>query len=205
MTDDDKKTAAVVNALFEKIIRVKPAFRQGWPTETEFQLAKREWVSAFQRANISSLERVARGFEKLVDAPSSFIPSPGEFLALCKTNPEDIKAPPLDQAYNEACQKSHPCYGKEKNWSHEAVRYAASKSGSYFLRTEPVSKSKPVFEKHYEQACEDFASGRIMAQIETRVPTLAERQECGYYVKHDMEMPEELKWVLEYFTGEKRA
>lgn len=201
----EEETASVVNQLFDRLVAINPAFKQAWPTEYEFKATKKEWTLAFIEAGISSIDRVKKGLKNVRMNASPFVPSPGEFISMCVSSPSDIGAPSLDQAYNEACQKSHPCYGENKNWSHEVVRYAASKAGSYFLRTEPISKSKPVFEKYYTEACEDFASGRIMQQLETREPTRTERQECWWYVKNGKPIPDHLIWVFEYYQGEKGA
>jgi len=161
---EDEKTAQIINALFEKIIRIKPAFKQGWPTETEFQMAKREWVNAFRRANITSLERVKRGIERLTDSEKSFIPSPGEFLALCRLEPGDVGAPPIEQAYKEAIKNAYPD-GLEKRWSHPCVRHAFQQSGAFEMRTEPKSKTQPLFEKNYLDSLDDYAEGKILEQV----------------------------------------
>lgn len=161
-------TAQVVNTLFERLISINPAFKQAWPTEYEFQATKKEWVLAFMDAGISSIERVKKGIDKVRLSPSPFIPSPGEFIEFCKVTPEDIGAPSLEKAYREACEKSHPCYGENKNWSHKAIKHACLKIGSFFLRTESTAKTKPAFKEAYLEACEEFAEGRNLNQIEDK-------------------------------------
>ena len=196
---EDQKTAQIVNALFEKIIRVKPAFKQGWPTETEFHMAKREWVNSFKRANITSLERIKRGIERLTDSEKSFIPSPGEFIALCKIGPEDIGAPHVEQAYKEACEKSHPCYG-DKKWSHEVVKMAYLASDPYLLRTQQSNKIKPIFEKNYLDACQDFSDGRNLNRIEQPVTRTFTEMEM-HWVKCYEKTLEDGRWET-YFPAE---
>lgn len=168
MTDLDKEAIEIVNQLFEKLTRIKPAFKQAWPTDYQFNMVKREWVASFKDNNIHSLNQIKKAYEKLRDAPSAFIPSPGEFIELCKPEPQDINAPDLKSAYSEACLKSHPTYGPDKNWSHVAVRNAAREVGSHELRSEPASKTKPMFKKAYEKAIKDYSDNRNMDQIENK-------------------------------------
>lgn len=196
-----QETAGMVNKLFIRFDAIFPAAIHTLKDNGTLGSAKYEWTLTLLENGITSVEQLEQGIKVARNSGDTFLPPMAKFIKWCKPSYEDIGAPSIDQAYNEACQKSHPCYGEEKNWSHEAVRYASFKAGAYFLRTEPISKSKPVFEKYYAQACEDFACGKIMQQLEARVPTLAERQECGHYVKYGHAVPERLKWVQEYFEG----
>lgn len=200
MTDLSKERALMINNLFIRFDAIFPAAVHTLKDNGTLGSAKYEWTLALLENGITSVEQLEQGIKMARNSGDTFLPPMAKFIKWCKPSCEDIGAPTLEQAYDEACQKSHPCYG-EKNWSHESVRYAASKAGSHFLRTEPTSKSKSVFEKHYTQACEDFACGRIMEQLETRVPTLKERQEYGWHIKYGHPVPECLKWVQEYFEG----
>lgn len=161
----EEMTAKIVNDLFEVLSAIKPAFRQAWPTQREFENAKIQWIKAFMDINLNSLEKIQRGVKEFRLSPGCFIQSPGDFIALCKLDPSDIGAPETRKAYLEACRLSHPCE-TVKNWSHVVVRYAAQKTGSHFLRTETESKTYPVFEQNYREACEMFADGRIMQTLE---------------------------------------
>jgi len=168
MSQIDSKAIDVVNALFEKIIRLKPAFKQAWPTDYDFQMVKREWLLSFQRNNIHSLNQIKKGIDKLTDAKTAFVPSPGEFIQLCKIGPEDIGLPPTEDAYREACLKSNPTYGEKKNWSHACVQWAARQVSSHTLCSTSRSFSFPLFEKHYMDSVDLFQKGEIRNQIENK-------------------------------------
>lgn len=163
ITDDN--AIDVVNQLFDKLTLIKPAFKQAWPTEQDFHLAKREWVIAFQQANINSIEQLRRAIDYFRLSEKNFIPSPGEFIGMCKATPKDVKAPSVQDAYLEACKNSYPD-GLEKKWSHPCVRYATQKADSFFMRTAARQKSFPVFEQYYLDAVDQFSQGKIMDQIE---------------------------------------
>lgn len=144
-----------------------PAFKQAWPTEGDFKLAKKEWILAFQAANINSISQLKKGIDHFRIQSKAFVPSPGEFIAMCKSSPEDIGAPSLVEAYKEAIRNSYPD-GTKKTWSHPCVRYAAQKSDSYFLRTESKQRTQNVFQKNYLDAIEQFGEGKILHQIENK-------------------------------------
>lgn len=164
----NQKTSEIVNQLFERLISINPAFKQAWPTESEFKATKKEWVLAFVDSGISSIEQIKSGIKKLRLDPSPFIPSPGEFIKLCTPEPEDIGAPNVDLAYDEACKKSHPSYGKVKNWSHKAVEYARNKMGAFRLINYSRAETYPDFKKAYYDAINELLKNINTNQIEQR-------------------------------------
>lgn len=168
-------TAQIVNHLFDRLMAINPAWKQAWPTEEEFKSTKKEWVLAFIDANINTIEQLKSGLKKVRMKSSPFIPSPGEFIELCKPTPDDIGAPSVEDAYNEACGNALP-YITEKKWSHDVVRYASHKTGTDKLRSEPRSKSFDLFRKNYDDAIELYSSGKVMNQI-SNSKTIADYQE----------------------------
>lgn len=163
--DYDSITIEVVNQLFEDLFGICKGWKAAVGDDEDIGRCKRQWLLAFKENNITSIEQLRKGLVGMRSRELPFLPSPGEFLALCKTTPEDIGAPPLDQAYQEACEKSHPCYGV-KTWSHEAVKMAYLKSDPFTLRTQPASTTKPIFKKNYIECCEDLAEGKALNRLE---------------------------------------
>lgn len=162
----DESTTKVVNELFKEIFSIKPAFKASFETQEDLLTTKRQWMLAFEEENITSIERLRNGFKSLRKSPTPFFPSPGEFLELCKIKPEDIGAPGLDKAYNEAIKNAYPD-NTEKKWSHTAVRHAFHKSGPYYLRTGTANETFKVFKKNYLEACEEVAESRNLNQLES--------------------------------------
>lgn len=133
--------------------------------------AKREWTKTFMQCGISK-ERVQRGIKRLrTNGVIYSTITPGEFLELCAIAPEDINAPSVDDAYLEACRNSHPSE-VNKTWSHKAVRHAAHKTGSHFLRSESKSITLPQFKENYLESCQMYFDGRILDQLENDKPQL---------------------------------
>jgi hypothetical protein len=90
-TEDIEKTAEIINALFEKIASILPAFKQAWPNDAAFRSAKQSWNRTFRLANLTDLESIQKGIDKLMLADSAFVPSPGQFIKLCQEEDEPPK------------------------------------------------------------------------------------------------------------------
>lgn len=86
ITEDDYK---LINELFKTFMTIFPAFRQAWPTQDDFQRAKREWIKSFKLANLSDAEKIKRGVDRFRLAPTPFVPSPGQFIAMCDEFPKN--------------------------------------------------------------------------------------------------------------------
>lgn len=165
----DETAVEVVNKLFEKLTVIKPGFKQAWPTEKEFELAKVEWVLAFKEAGISSIEKIKRGISHYRTSPSAFIPSPGEFISMCKVTPEDIGAPRLTVAYEEVLLHSRTLiYDKiSLPWSHPCVENAYHRCDKTILKATSHQKSLGHFEENYLIALELFEDGKILSMLES--------------------------------------
>lgn len=154
----------IVNKLFERMFAIKPAYRQAWPDNESMQASKKEWVLAFKDEGIDSVEQLKKGIATLRTKPTPFIPSPGEFIQMCRFEPEDIGAPSVEMAYREACKYSSPTENKMK-WSHPAVKHAWSSTGSWRLHQESRKATFSDFAKNYDFAINAFMKGELKEQL----------------------------------------
>ncbi len=92
-TETDYK---LVNELFAVFQSIFPAFKQSWPTESDFERSKREWIKAFKLANLTNLDSIKMGVDKYRLLVTPFVPSPGQFISMCK--PENSMVPPIYKA-----------------------------------------------------------------------------------------------------------
>jgi len=182
--DYDSNTILLVNQLFKDLFSIKPAFKMAFETHEDLQNCKRQWMSAFKEADITTIESLQNAMRKVRLHPSPFFPSPGEFIALCNPTPEYFGAPCIDDAYKQACRNAYPD-GTEKKWSHPAVKYAYEKTVPFALRTESKAKTFPIFKRNYEDALKQYSEGRIMQQIENK-KTPEEYQEYVGRMKSDI-------------------
>lgn len=163
----DAQTMDVVNDLFTTLRRILPAFKNAWPTQAEYQGAKKEWVKAFMQVGLSDIGMIKRGVEKIRVLDTPFIPSPGQFIAMCDYDLEELNLPSVDMAYKEACKNSHPCE-KNKRWSHVTVKHAWSSTGGWDLQHQDEKQTRPRFERNYKYAINLYRKGELRDQLEDK-------------------------------------
>lgn len=152
-----------INWLFFEIQSILPAFKQAWPTKGEYDGAKRNWILALCESDLKSIQQIKMGLKSLRAQTSPFVPTCGQFIALCKPSAHDLGLPPVEKAYIEACEAAHP--QGSKIFSHKVVENAFINVGSYNLRTYPKSSSYPMFEHAYQLSCQAFMNGEKLAEI----------------------------------------
>ena len=74
----------VINYVFETLTAIFPAFRPAWPTQEMFDNAKGEWLKAFRQCKITDIDTIERGLTKCREATTPFVPTPGQFISMCK-------------------------------------------------------------------------------------------------------------------------
>jgi hypothetical protein len=169
----DQKTAQVIDELFISLQSICPAFKQAWPTQFEIDEAKYHWVQAFRDCGLNEMEKIHIGIRNFRRLKKSFVPTPGEFIDLCKPLASDYGLKDTETAFKEACEQSHPT--ASKIFSHSTIKLARDLTGTFFLCTRPRSQSFPVFEKNYDQCVDMFLKNRNLNQIE--VDSAIKRQE----------------------------
>lgn len=162
--DVDKPNAEIgqrgvdlVNELFQSLMAIKPAWRQMIPTDEALNVQKAMFVRGFKENGIKTAEQVALGVRKARKDPSDFFPSVGKFISWCTPKPEDFGLLPVEEAYREACMKSHnPSRAK---WSHPAIYHAGRQTGWFELGSEPSTKTRPLFKIAYADICKRLMDG----------------------------------------------
>jgi len=157
--NNDIKTSIIINMLFRTLTSIFPAFKQAWPSEPDFEDAKKEWLKAFIQAGITDINQIKNGVNAFRLMANPFVPSPGQFIALCKPSRESLGIPSNDQAYRIACIAS----GKfsDKNWVHVTIEHAATKIGKLDLNSKPEAYTYKIFERHFENSIQDFINGKL--------------------------------------------
>lgn len=176
MGTKQQQALIVIDELFSRLVAISPAFKQAWPTAHEFNLAKKEWLLSFIEADINDTSMIAEGLRKLRMSENPFIPSPGQFIAMCNITFDG--APDVEKAFDEATKNAYPVkmVGEEEiKWSHKCVRYAAHKTGMYELRNSARNTIFPIFKKNYTESIQLAREGKILDMIEGE--TLIEKHE----------------------------
>ena len=163
--NDNQKTSVIIHMLFRTLTSIFPAFRQAWPSEPDFEEAKKEWLKAFIQAEITDIYQIKEGVNAFRLMTNPFVPSPGQFIALCKPSRKSLGIPENNEAYRIACLASGNFSKKE--WVHITIQHAARKTGTYDLRTKPEALTYKIFEKHFEDSIQDFIDGKLQDPSKT--------------------------------------
>jgi hypothetical protein len=166
----DVDSARVVNALFRELKAIFPAWKQAWPAADDENSAKKSWVKAFVAARISQIEQIRFGIENCRKLGSSFIPSVGQFVAMCQPTPEMLGIPTHDLAYAEAITNSHPSMVGSRKWSHQAVYHAAAHCGFRMLGIMPDEASRKMFDRAYDITIRRLLAGEPLRSIPLALP-----------------------------------
>lgn len=78
------KTAEIFNELFRQLLAVFPALASKTPEEMNEM--RRQWLLAFKENGIVSMEQINAGMRVARKQERPFMPSPGQFVAWCKSN-----------------------------------------------------------------------------------------------------------------------
>lgn len=158
-----------INELFLEFQAIFPAFKQAWPTQEIFDHAKKAWVKSFKEAGLQDLSVLQHGLKALRASKSPFVPTPGQFIEMCKPSPESFGLPSVMDAYKEACRNSHPF--ADKKWTHVAVFEAAFQTGSHELKTMTMKDSYPIFARNYEIMMRRVINGeKLEKKIDKAIP-----------------------------------
>ncbi|WP_324731001.1 replication protein P [Pseudomonas paeninsulae] len=116
-------------------------------------------------------QQIAVGLNALVISAEKWPPTAPEFRGLCIAAPtaESLGLPTEDQAYAEACRKSHPSAAGAK-WSHEAVYHAATETGFFNLTALPMDASRKLFCRNYAITVRLLIEGKPLKAMPLALP-----------------------------------
>jgi hypothetical protein len=174
---DDKfneQSYNVVNLLFSQLAAIFPAFSKAWPTKTEFEAAKLNWLLALVENNVNTMTKLQIGLKKARALGKPWIPSIGEFIEWCKPTLKDYGLPEPFEAFKEACKNAYDFkYNCNPSWSHQAVYDAASRTGLLELE-----KKQNEFMIYYERACQTVFDGGTLKDLPKLIPNIPEEKKC---------------------------
>ena len=160
----DPNTKGIVDNLFKKLQIIFPAFRQAWPTQQEFDRAKREWTIGFMQAGIKNVEQLKFGLKRARLSGQDFVPNVGKFIGWCTPTAEELNLPSLEKAFDEACKNSYR-YEINKHWSHPAIYHAWKMCSSCDLSGLPKQSAFQIFEHAYSLTIKSILKGEPLKPI----------------------------------------
>src|SRR6201986_3537244 len=128
----DENVVKIVNRLFDELQVIFPAFRQAWPTEDIFRLAKKHWVKTFMSVGISRLSHIRYGIKRCRLLETPFVPPAAQFVRWCIPLPEEVGLLPEKIAFKVAFTLINGDSFDFKNESQEMVlRHVIQETGSW--------------------------------------------------------------------------
>lgn len=158
-----ESTEKLINGLFAELRAICTAWRQAWPDQSTYDLAKDHWVGGFMDAEINSIEQIEFGLKKQRQSVKPFVPSIGEFIAMCKPAASDFNLPDVNTAYAQAAKLAYP--GSDQSMFNQAVYHAACLTGFYELNNLPQDKSFPMFARCYQITVDAIMNGQPLRDV----------------------------------------
>ena len=171
-----ESTEKLINGLFAELRAICTAWRQAWPDQRTHDLAKDHWVGGFMDAGINSIEQIEFGLKKQRQSVKPFVPSIGEFIAMCKPTAADFNLPDVNTAYAQAAQLAYPEADQSK--FNQAVYHAACLTGFYELNNLPQDKSFPIFARCYQSTVDAVMIGQPLREVPAP-PVMIENKNKG--------------------------
>lgn len=175
MAEISSETAEVINLLFKELRSNFTAFKQAWPTQKEYVIAKKIWLKAFILAGIKNIEQINHGLNKCYLMPNPFVPSPGQFIEWCKPNPKDFGLPSAQEAFTISCQinEQYSAYIHPHLATDTVIKNVISHIGPNIFRQMATKDAFKLFESYYEIACRNYMTGKL-APIHRALPETTE-------------------------------
>jgi hypothetical protein len=148
----------VIDDLFDRLKAIYPAHRQAWPTDREFNAAKREWLAEFMRAGIRQIEQIQHGLRMAAQDRGAFVPAVGVFVAWC-FDPAAFGLPAIERAYALVMRNTHPAQVADARWLHPAIYHAAVAAGFHTLQNLNRDLGLKRFERCYLEQCRRLGRG----------------------------------------------
>lgn len=161
------KTGELMNYIFSQLIGIFGEHK--WVTPEGIEQGRIQYIKAFIESGLTNLSNIEHGLKKCrQDSSLKFMPTPAQFISMCKPTPEELGIPSIKQAYDEAVKNSSR-YQEEKTWSHIVVEHAWKATGAYMLANTNNVAAYPLFERNYQISTRMFIEGKL-SEIHVALP-----------------------------------
>lgn len=152
---DSEQIASFVNAVFDQLKSIFPAWSAAWKTQGDIDNAKKIWIIAFAENGITTKKQVSLGLKACRSLKTDFLPSIGKFIELCKPTPENLGLPDPETAFKTASMRLYKPL-------HPVLEATIKEVDSYDLRCGRVSFKQ--FEYVYMNKVNCFANGEPLTK-----------------------------------------
>lgn len=125
-----ERVAQVINGVFTQLTATFPAAVANRSQEDMNEL-RRQWVLAFRENGISTMDQVAAGMRVARRQEKPFLPSPGQFIAWCKSEMASVAGlPAADELVSQVYQ-----YCRDRGLYPDAESYPWESNAQYWMIT----------------------------------------------------------------------
>lgn len=146
---------------------IKPGWRAAFSNQEEIDEARRQWRLALREAGLSDWGLVKQGLSKLRQTPGPFLPSTGDFIALCKqVKLDQYQLPTEHEAYYTLIEFLGPVDPHRDFSKLSPALYAAYKYMDWSTnRGEPAHIQKKAFHSAWQRVQADLLAGRALPEF----------------------------------------
>ena len=161
-TTTNPGTASLVNDLFKRLRAIKPGWRAAFQTQEDLNTAKREWLLAIESAGICEWSVIERALDELRQQPGPFLPSTGDFIALCrKAQLNDWRVPSEAEAFGMLQRFFGPRHTLRDFTKLNPAVYAAYLKLDWAMVSQlKTNLQRQAFKEAFAQVMEDIQKGR---------------------------------------------
>lgn len=156
-----------VNALFDRLKAICPAWKQAYPTTEDLNSAKREWMDKFYVEGVSKKSSIDYAIEQLKSTSNPFFPTVGQFIEWCHEGglPEGTLS--ATDAYAEWLQydmgKSDISKLSQPTYHTMSVIYGSGRKG-HLTGSKPAESEKYWIER-YKSTLERMKAGKPLKAV----------------------------------------
>lgn len=156
--------AHLVNNLFRRLRAIKPGWKAAFRNQEEYDTAKSEWTKALIQAGISDWAVIEWALDELRQQPGPFIPSTGDFIALCrKAQLNDWRVPAEAEAFAMLQRFFGPRHIDRDFTKLNPAVYAAYRKMDWSAVSQlPTRFQRKSFSEVWEQVLDDIQRGRTL-------------------------------------------
>ncbi|MEW5251546.1 replication protein P [Microbulbifer sp. 2201CG32-9] len=141
---------------------MKPGWRAAFPDQSAIAVVKNQWLMALMEAGISDWSTIEGGLAELRQSQGPFLPSTGDFIALCrKASLKHWKIPSEPEAFSLLQRFFGPRHIKRDFTQLNPAVYAAYCHMDWSVVSQmPTKEQKAAFREAWKRVMQDLADGK---------------------------------------------
>lgn len=159
-----EQVAHVINGVFTQLLAVFPASLAN-RDQREINEIRRQWVMAFRENGITSLDQVSAGMRIARKQERPFLPSPGQFIAWCRSGEfSSAGLPSPDELYDMMMK-----FCSERSMYDSAEEYPWPSNAAYWMVTKLRDQMRSL----------NLSESEVRARCGVEIRKMAERIKAG--------------------------